>query len=109
MHKKQTMEQAKVKKGTLKRDAREQTQQRDRSAELMISRPPTCGNRNHPKGNNPWEWARNKAIGHQKDIHNTICISSGESMQEDQSIRIFTFLKVRNARTAVDANHHAPS
>ncbi len=52
-----------------------------------------CGNRNHPEGNNPWEWARNKAIGHQKDIHDTTCISSGESMQEKQSIGIYYILK----------------
>ncbi len=86
MHKTLTMEQAKVKKRTLERGrhscclsflarAQEQPQWSDRSAESMISRPPTCGNRNHPMGNNPWEWAKNKAIGHQKDIHNTTYIS----------------------------------
>jgi hypothetical protein len=33
------------------------------------------------------------SIGHQKDIHDTTCISSGESMQEEQSIGIYYILK----------------
>ena len=51
----------------------------------------------------------NQAIGHHKDIHDTNCISSGESMQEEQSIGIITSLKVRDANTAIDANRQAPS
>ena len=43
-------------------------------------------------------------------FHGTTCISSGESMQEEQSIGIYyTFKGKRNANTAIDASHQAPS
>ncbi len=35
----------------------------------------------------------NQVIGHQKDIHNTTCITSGKYMQEEQSIGIYYILK----------------
>jgi hypothetical protein len=119
MHKTMTMERAKVKKRTLKRGrhsfclsfpvrAREQPQWSDRSAELMISRPPMCENRYHPKGNNPWEWARNKAIGHQKNI-TPPASHQVKACKKDSLLKFITSLKVRNAKTAVDASHQALS
>jgi hypothetical protein len=56
-------------------------------------------NQVEPNGSNPFQLGveaakrKNKAIGHQKDIHDTTCISSGESMQEEQSIGIYYILK----------------